>query len=104
MNRIFLAACILSVALLGTADAQSDRKKQTVPGVTAPKGNVVAPLKSAPKTNTTKAPIGTTLAPLTSGECKGLGGTVKTNFTCKSGSGCYTVDPHGVIRMACINK
>ena len=51
------------------------------------------------------------LAPLSAGECRGLGGKVvaATSMMCKIGSGsgakeCATVDGNGVVRRVCINE
>tara|TARA_R110002060_G_scaffold47816_3_gene58829 strand:+ start:1316 stop:1921 length:606 start_codon:yes stop_codon:yes gene_type:complete len=48
----------------------------------------------------------TTTEPLTSQECEGLGGNVISTNSCsaKGHKACSTVDRHGVIRVACINK
>jgi hypothetical protein len=46
------------------------------------------------------------MAPLTEGECTGLGGKVETSgdaFLCGSKKLCATVDHNGVIRQACIS-
>lgn len=50
--------------------------------------------------------LSTTVAPLTSQECKGLGGSVISTNSClaKGHEACSTVDKHGVIRVACIDK
>ena len=47
-----------------------------------------------------------TTEPLTSQECTGLGGSVISTNSCnaKGHKACATVDRHGVIRVACINK
>lgn len=54
----------------------------------------------------TSATNNTTVAPLTSQECKGLGGSVLHTNQCsaKGQQACATVDKHGVVRVACINK
>jgi len=43
---------------------------------------------------------------LTSQECRGLGGTVSTTNKCNANDqkACVTVDKHGVVRAACIDK
>jgi hypothetical protein len=49
----------------------------------------------------------TMVAPLTSQECKGLGGKVIFTQKCKEAghsNACATVDKDGVVRVACINK
>lgn len=45
-------------------------------------------------------------APLTSQECKGLGGTENFSFKCAASlqKACTTVDEHGVVRVACIDE
>jgi len=54
----------------------------------------------------TRAPAGIIkVAPLTVQECEGLGGTkVTPSLDCKGKFSCATVDRHGVIRVACIDK
>lgn len=46
------------------------------------------------------------VAPLTSQECAGLGGTENFSFKCAASlqKACTTVDEHGVVRIACIDK
>lgn len=46
------------------------------------------------------------VAPLTSQECKGLGGVVTATNKCraKGQETCSTADKHGVVRVACIDK
>ena len=48
----------------------------------------------------------TIVAPLTAGECKGLGGTVTTGegTSCGTQDACTTVDQDGVVHLQCINK
>jgi hypothetical protein len=48
----------------------------------------------------------TVIAPLTSQECKGLGGKVISTNKCsaKGHQTCSTVDRHGVVRVACIDE
>jgi len=45
-------------------------------------------------------------APLTRQECKGLGGEVSSTNKCSAAGhrACRTIDRHGVVRVACINK
>lgn len=103
--RSLLIGSVAAVVVVASVYAQpSALKSGGYEAVVAPKSKGVAPAKPTPKSNPTTAPRGSTMAPLTASECEGLGGTVKQNFTCKGGSGCYTVDRYGVIRMACINK
>lgn len=62
-------------------------------------------------TITTKIPsvkgkLPTTVAPLTSGECVGLGGKIEDTANCSAAGqkACKTVDHHGVVRVACIDE
>lgn len=61
---------------------------------------------SKPSRSKTRAPAGIIkVAPLTVQECEGLGGTkVTPSLDCKGKFSCATVDKHGVIRVACIDK
>ena len=57
------------------------------------------PTGTAPKRSTT-------VAPLTEGECVGLGGKIRVFYpdnTCATGKLCITTDKDGVIHSACIN-
>lgn len=60
-----------------------------------------------PKTGTTifQPPSRVFNSQLTEAECKGLGGVVRPSSECGVvNTTCVTVDQHGVIRTACINK
>lgn len=98
-------AVALVLAQAVPAMAQETQGKRVLQG-----GNTltVAPRVVAPKGNPggVVAPV-TTALPLTSGECRGLGGTVETvNAVCNASgqSACKTVDHHGVVRVMCIDE
>jgi hypothetical protein len=111
ITGVFIAALFL-VALLTheQAAAQSDRKKAATPGnIVAPKGAVFAPSKMAPKPSNNTAPRPIANAPLSAGECKGLGGKVESGGLACLGTGgggqqCVTVDEHGVVRRKCLTR
>jgi hypothetical protein len=41
---------------------------------------------------------------LTSGECKGLGGTISAALACETGNGCFAADENGTVHMHCIDE
>lgn len=72
----------------------------------APKVLKKAPAASPTTSEPTKMAPATVAVPLTSAECRGLGGTVHTTIKCgqRNQKACSTVDYDGVIRTACIDE
>jgi hypothetical protein len=77
--------------------------------VTAAIGLVLSSANAAPvmgKKN--PRPAARTNKALTTGECKGLGGSVVVTTSCGmfgyKGKGCQTIDKDGVIRLSCIDE
>lgn len=88
-----LAVILLTAGIWSTPGLTVERKAV---GTDITKG-----VRVKPPTN-----VGPTVAPLTAGECEGLGGKVETaNQLCnaKGQSACKTVDKNGVVRVACID-
>lgn len=74
--------------------------------VVATSGTAIA-RKNAGDVSVKQAPKTSILAPLTAGECTGLGGKVHTNAgvdKCASGQHCTTIDGDGVIKAMCISE
>jgi hypothetical protein len=79
------------------------------PALVAAQQSWAAPKKGADLVEapgTASQPTTTITTPLTSQECKGLGGQVSWTAGCsnKGQGACITVDKHGVVRTACINE
>jgi hypothetical protein len=101
--NIFLVIGMAAALLPGVASAQYKQVDSIGFGKTsAPARTVPGGLKASGAA--TKAPRVATYAPLTVEECKGLGGRAQFNFQCRSAIACTTVDQHGVVRTACVNK
>ena len=96
------AACI-TTDQAGTAHAVCISKAAEVSGAPSEDAPIVSPNNRAdllaPDSNVV-------VAPLTSQECKGLGGTEISTNKCGAldQKTCATVDKHGVIRVACIDE
>jgi hypothetical protein len=101
--NVVATACIMMLAIGVAASAQTDRKKQNSGGVIAPKGTVFAPAGVKPKSPSNTAPRPSTMAPLTTKECTGLGGTVSSNTICKSGKLCKRQGEDGRFHEVCIS-
>ncbi|MBL8549631.1 MAG: hypothetical protein JNJ73_06580 [Hyphomonadaceae bacterium] len=106
-----LALAGASVLLLTNASAQDTRTSAARTSAFAVNG---APIRSGATTTTARRTVrnhtGATFsraniaAPLTAGECVGLGGKVVSWPSCASGSWCNTEDRDGVLRGACIDE
>lgn len=100
MLRHLIQLAISAAIIVGaSADFSIAVEKKAMQGRRATGAMIVAP----PTTVTVVPPK--TAAPLTKGECEGLGGKVEDNDLCgKNGQqACKTVDHHGVVRVACID-
>jgi hypothetical protein len=85
--------CFISLAvLLMNSIEQVAMAQSPTPGV-RPGGSTMSQQKMPPSARRN----------LTSGECTALGGKIDDNANC-TGKGCYTVDQHGVMRVACIDE
>jgi hypothetical protein len=60
-----------------------------------------AVMKKNPSPNPTRV---TKNAPLTEGECRGLGGDVVTTTGCPTGTACQTADKDGALHRVCIDN
>jgi hypothetical protein len=107
MNRLAAVCLAGMVALSGTAFAQSDRNKPAGAAGTT-QGTTAAP--SVKETGPTgpgrqaRPPGGLTVAPLTTAECKGLGGKLAESNRCATGQDCIRADQDGVLHHSCITK
>ena len=94
-----LAACV-AVLTAGVAHAAPVAGQVILKnsGVLAPGGMSQAP-QGLPTVQT-----GSVFAPLSSQECKDLGGKVETNSLCNSGKSCQTVDQNLKPHEVCLSK
>lgn len=97
-----LLVTLVTAATATSAFAQSERMKQNMPTTSAPKGVLSAPVKAKPNTPVT-APRPTSAKPLSTAECKQLGGTVGKSQVCNSGQSCTTYNQSNKRHEVCIS-
>jgi hypothetical protein len=104
MRMSFMLPVIAALTFSNAASAQSLQQQS---GSTFSSGWTVATpgyvFRSDSKTSP-RAPRPTAVAPLTSAECKKLGGRVNVLAACKSGSVCTRKDEDGKTHRVCISK
>ena len=107
MTANLVGACAVVVVVFTTSASAQTEPKSTGPAGRPTQGGVMAPPVTAGKPTGPSRPVPPVreALPLTTQECKGLGGVVVDvkAADCGSGQSCHRTDQDGVIHHNCID-